>query len=208
MLKAEAIKSNYEEKAGEVTRYDKLLKEATVGYWKVKIWGEDEIAGVGGTVHDRSVTKTRKGDMAGSYKKNGIQRCRMDTTIKMAMKRRWINGNGVGSVEGLSIDEVPELELTEEGKDAGAKGLLRPLEGLGRRGGLEVVHGELKSTLEGMNTRMKKINTSKTMTEKLKEEKIALDLEIKEMERQLSICPYWTFRIIDSGECRMKKKRN
>jgi len=57
-------------------------------------------------------------------------------------------------VEGLSINEVPELELTEEGKYAGVQGLLCPLEGLRRRGGLEVVHSELESTLDGMNMRM------------------------------------------------------
>ena len=205
MPKAEATKSNYEEKAGEVTKYDKLLKEATIGYFKAKIWGEEQIPGTWGEVNDRGVKKARKGNMALSFKQNGIQRCRIDTAIKMAMNRSWFEGQGVASVEGLSIDEVPELQLTEEGKDAGSEGNLQPLEGLGRRGGIEVVFGELKSELDGMQGRMKKIDGAKTMTDKLKDEMIALELEIQEVECQLSICPYWTFRIIDLGECRMNK---
>jgi hypothetical protein len=205
MPKAEASKSNYEEKAGEVTKYDKLLKEATIGYFKAKIWGDDQIPGAWGEVNDRVVKNARKGNMAVSFKQNGIQRCRVDTAIKMAMNRSWFDGNGVASVEGISIDEVPELQLTEEGKEAGVQGKLKPLEGLGRRGGIEVVYGEMDSALKTMEARIKKINAGKTMTDKLKEEKIELELQIQEVQGQLSICPYWTFRIINPGECRMKK---
>jgi hypothetical protein len=86
MPKAEAIKSSYKEKVGEVTKYDKLLKEATVGYCKVKVWGKEEIPALWGSVNDCGVTKMRKADMVGSYKKNRIQQCRMDTMIKITMK--------------------------------------------------------------------------------------------------------------------------
>jgi len=43
---------------------------------------------------------------------------------------------------------------------------------------------ELKSLLDTMKARMKKIDGAETMTAKLKEEKIALGLEMEEMERQ------------------------
>jgi len=44
--------------------------------------------------------------------------------IKLPVKRDWVKGTGVSDVEGLSVDEVPELELTEEGIAAGAAELL------------------------------------------------------------------------------------
>jgi hypothetical protein len=199
MSKAQTTKASYEGKALDVTKMDKLLKDSSIGYVKAKIWGDGELPGVWGVVNDRDIKQWRKGDMWVSFKKNGIQRCRVDTVIKLPVKRDWVKGTGVSDVEGLSVDEVPELELTEEGIVAGAAELLTPLEGLGRQGGIEMACMELKSLLDTMKARMKKIDGAKTMTAKLKEEKIALGLEMEEMERQLRQMPYWTFQLIDAG---------
>ena len=202
MSKSEEVKTNYEEKAGEVTKFDKLLKEASLGYYKARIWGPDEIPGTWGAVNDREIKDPRKGTMQKSYKTEGIQRCRVDTVIKMAMKGSWLNGSGVPDIEGRSIDEVPELELTEAGKEAGAAGLLKPLEGLGRRGGIEYVYKELEASLNAARAKVTKIDGMKNISTQAKDEKLVLGLEIIELRQQLEMCTYWTFRIIDGGEWR------
>lgn len=133
--------------------------------------------------------------MANSFRKNGVQRCRRDTVIKMAMKRTWIEGEGLKEIEGMVIEEVPKLELTDEGVNAGN---LKPMEGLGRRGGIEVLYDEMTKALEIARSKQKKLqNTKRKITDG---EKIAIDMEVDDLAEDLKQCPYWTFRIVDQGK--------
>ena len=52
--------TDYDAMAGEVLKYDKLLKEATIGYYKAKIWGEEQLQAVWGQINDRKIKMVRK----------------------------------------------------------------------------------------------------------------------------------------------------
>jgi hypothetical protein len=216
MDKATKSKVNYNTVTEEVTKYDKLLKESTLGYVKAKIWGDGQLQAEWGVINDREITQvkkvinvksanklmvryqTRKTEMANSFKKNGIQRCRLDTIIKLAMKKTWLSGTWVKDIEGMVIEEIPELELTDEGIMACALGEIKPMEGLGRRGGIEIVYEELIKELDIAKTKQKKISDGKRKTND--SAKVEIAMEIEDLEAQLKSCPYWTFRIIDQGE--------
>ena len=179
MDKATKTKTNYDALAGEVTKYDKLLKESTLGYVKAQIWGEGQLGASWGEINDRELSQvekkkvkslkilmgficqSQKTDMANLFKKNGIQQCRLNTVIKVAMKRTWLVGDGLKEIEGLVIEEIPELDLTEDGKVACALGQVKPMEGLGRRGGIERIYEELTKDLEIARTKKKKIMNMK-----------------------------------------------
>jgi len=48
-----------------------------------------------GAVNDRDIKQGRKGDMWVSFKKNGIQRCRVNTVIQVTGEAGLGEGNGV-----------------------------------------------------------------------------------------------------------------
>jgi hypothetical protein len=138
--------------------------------------------------------------MANSFRKNGIQRCRIDTVIKVSMKRIWLEGEGSKDIEGTSIEEIPQLKLTDAGKQACASGQIKPMEGLGRRGGIEVLFNEYKKDLQTAQARQKKLKDKKQRTEKNESDITLLEGKISELEEKLKECTTWTFRVIDQGE--------
>ena len=52
--------NDYDSKAGDIIKFDKLLKEATIGYYKTKIWGDQQLPAVWGQINDREITLVRK----------------------------------------------------------------------------------------------------------------------------------------------------
>lgn len=60
MEKATKTKVDYNAMAQEITKYDKLLKEATIGYFKAKIWGENQLQAVWGVINDREISQVNK----------------------------------------------------------------------------------------------------------------------------------------------------
>jgi hypothetical protein len=53
----DSTKTDYDTIAEEVQKYDKLLKIATLGYFKAKIWGDEQLAAKWGEINDRALTK-------------------------------------------------------------------------------------------------------------------------------------------------------
>lgn len=144
------------------------------------------------------IFQSQKIEMANSFKKNGIQRCRIDTVIKVGMKREWLKEVESKEIEGLAITEIPEMNLTDNGKVASIAGEIKPMEGLGRRGGIEILFKEYEKELGILRSKRKKVE--KKPKNKSDEEKLGLDVQIEELEEKLKECPYWTFRVIDQGE--------
>ena len=190
------------------SKLDALLTKITIGYVRYQIWGKESDDLSWGSVNDRTIDMTRKKQMYESLKKEGPQQARGDTVIKMLMRRSWYSNSVIAGLGGVRIKEVPLLELTEEGRKATKEKQLRPLEGLGRRGGVELLIQAMKEKVKGKNERIKKIGEMKTQTEANTEEKGKLEEERKELEELIEEAQWWTFCILDLGERKFELKLN
>ena len=190
------------------SKLDALLTKITIGYVRYQIWGKESDDLSWGSVNDRTIDMTRKKQMYESLKKEGPQQARGDTVIKMLMRRSWYSNSVIAGLGGVRIKEVPLLELTEEGRKATKEKQLRPLEGLGRRGGVELLIQAMKEKVKGKNERIKKIGEMKTQTEANTEEKGKLEEERKELEELIEEAQWWTFCILDLGERKFESKLN
>ena len=185
------------EKEKKVIEMDVLKQKVTLGYGKYKLFiGQDQWAW--GVVNDRGLTKGRQRDMLASFKSQGIQQIRSDTTIAVGMRKSWIEGNLGETVVGKNVESLVELKLSDEGKMAVKEGKVQPLEGLGRRGGVELYRAELN----------KEIGQLKGQLEKMQGKKGEIDHEtigklkglIKTKEGEFERSNWWAFRVLDLGE--------
>lgn len=187
-------------KVKRTLKLDALLERIMIGYVRYEIWGmqSDELSW--GSVNDRPIDMGRKKMMLESLKKEGLQQARSDTVIKMLLRRSWFENNVITSLGGVGIKDVPLLVLTEAGKVAVQGNELKPLEGLGRRGGVELWMKELKEKLTGVNGKMKMISELKKKTAGHIEERASMEEQKNEIEEEIERAHWWTYQILDQGE--------
>ena len=75
-----------------------------------------------------------------------------------------------------------------------------PLEGLGRRGGMELLIKELKEKEKVVNVRLKKITDVKNPSAAHLEEKVNQEMTKKEIEKEIEQAQWWTYHILDQGK--------
>ena len=170
-------------KVKRTSKLDALLEQIMIGYVHYKIWGmqSDELSW--GSMNDQLIHMGQKKMMLESLNKEGLQHARSDTVIKMLLRRLWFENNVMTSLGGVGIKDVPLLVLTEAGKVAVQGNKLKPLEGLGRRGG-ELWMKELKEKLTGVNEKMKKISELKKTLGHI-EERTSMEEQKKEIEEEI-----------------------
>jgi hypothetical protein len=97
------------------------------------------------------------------------------------------------------MEDIPELELTEEGQQAMEAGEFYPLEGLGRMGGVELLWKEMEVQKKNMEVSLKKLKEVKG--------KIDHSAEIHQLEWEVAYITQWQmakcqwgFWILKAGE--------
>jgi len=192
--------NDMEAKVRLTSKLDRLLEKITIGYVQYQIWGSKSDKFVWGAINDRTIDLARKKKMYESLKQEGPQQAKNDTVIKILMKPSWFNNEVIKTIGGMDIMQVPLLKLTEEGLQAQKDKKLKLLEGLGRRGGVELWMQSMNNEMNGTNTRMKKISELKTLTPAHLIERTELEVQKSRLEVSLEEAQWWTFCILDQGE--------
>lgn len=194
-----------EEKAEEVRAMAKLKDDTTLGYAKYRIWPFDKLCW--GHINDRTIDRPRKVDMSHSYVQSGIQATKNDTCIALPMEPQWISCTPLKTqnLDVLQLGDIPELELTDEGLQALEEGLIQPLEGLGRRGGIEILYEQLTKEIVAMEKQLKKLNDTKSKNgdkalENINEDIVALTESIAFQKERREEKTWWTFRLLNLCE--------
>jgi len=187
-------------KARLVSKLDGLLQQITIGYVRYQIWGPESDKFVWGAVNDRSIDMARKKEMYESLKLEGPQQAKSDTVIKMLMKPSWFDNDTIATIDGKDIMDVPLLILTEEGLQAQKDQKLRLLEGLGRRGGVELWERAMNDDITVTNAKLKKISDIRNRTAEHETEKTALEAQKNGLEQAPGEAQWWLFRVLNQGE--------
>ena len=134
-----------------------LKAKMTLEYARFELWPMDKFPTKFGDVNDQIITTERKVSMTESFKKSGVQQVKDDTCITIPVDPAWIVIKLLitQSINGLALKVILILVLTEEGKKALVDGLIRPLEGMGRRGGLEYLYNELTARITKIEGKLK-----------------------------------------------------
>lgn len=195
---AEQLRMN--EISVEVMKWDKLKAKCTIGYvmWSIwpttnKIWGKP---------NGRVMTRERMTGMYKSFLLSGVQNVKNDTVILVTAKKSWIkNYLEAESIDGLGPGDLPMLEWTDEGQAAYDQGEFCPVEGMGRRAGVQMLYEHTTKEIGAMQRELERRKVKKgesietvELENKAKEESI----NFKTLERDRKTL--WALRIIDYGE--------
>ena len=124
----------------------------TIRYAWYSIWGPESDLLVWGSINDQTIDLGQKKKMFESLKQEGPQQAKGDTVIKIMMRKSWYGNEVMEKISGTRIMEVPLMRLSEVGKEAEKNKELKPLEGLERKGGVELwvqwMKEDLKTTEE------------------------------------------------------------
>lgn len=198
-----AENARMDEVAANVTKWDKLKVKCTLGYVMWPIWPTPEK--LWGQPNGRAMTQDRKTTMYKSFLVDGIQNAKNDTVILVVAKKSWIKQYlQVESLEGLSTADIPPLEWTNDGKVAFEDGKFCPVEGMGRRAGIQMLYElatkEIEMMTRELENGMAKKNGSGKMAERDKTAKME-SIKFKTVDRDRKMM--WALRIIDYGESRL-----
>lgn len=186
--------------AADIMKWDKLKEKCTIGYVMWSIWPTPN--NIWGKPNGRIMTQERMTGMYKSFLGSGIQNIKNDTVILVAAKKSWIkNYSDVKSIDGLATGDIPMLEWTDEGKEAFQHQQFCPVEGMGRRAGVQMLYEHRTKEIEVMqreleNPKVKKGETAETVEQKKKAKEESIEFKMSERHRKT----LWALRIVDSGE--------
>lgn len=181
------------------TEMRKRLDNASYGYYRVNVatpaFGKDSW----GFYNNRELITDTVVKLKGEYHRMGPLTCQTDKVMYMAVRPEWIANleDGKGKIDGLYIWDVPELALTEAGKQAIVDRLFKPLSGNHRREALVLYIRDLEEEL-------KELEEAEKSPKLIAVEKAKLEAELATLKERLTWAPFWTFQIFDSGACRFR----
>ena len=148
----------------EVTKWDNLKAKCTIGYVMWSIWPTPNE--IWGKPNGRVMTRERMTGMYKSFLGSGIQNIKNDTVILVVAKKSWIkNYLDVESIDGLTVGDIPMLEWTEEGKVEFQDRQFCPVEGMGRRAGVQLLYEHRTKEIEVMQRELERTKVKKGETE-------------------------------------------
>jgi hypothetical protein len=181
-------------KYDETIMMRRLLIEHTIGYVRVNVY-KPAFPIKWADVNDREMIAPRGTKMMKSFIAHGIESTLIERTIRVAMRPEWLTANALESPEGLKIMELPILTLTAEGTEAANAGQIRPVEGMGRRGGVEGYCAMVAKQITALKSKIDRLkgDPSDVTRHTLMNTKA-------ELERHLEESSWWTFRVLNKGE--------
>jgi hypothetical protein len=133
-----------------------LLIEHMIGYVRVNVY-KPAFYIKWADVNDCGMTGPRGTKMMKSFIAHGIESTLIKQTIRMAMHPEWLTAMTLESPEGLKIMELPVLTLTPEGIEAANAEQIRPVEGMGRCGGIEGYCAMVEKQITGLKSKINRL---------------------------------------------------
>jgi hypothetical protein len=183
-----------------VQEMDALRAKVSMGYGAFDIWGPSSDLFSWGLVNDRGLFLDRKNRMYASIMHNSLQNTRNDTVIKIMMRASWFECDLLPQLdESMPIDQMPRIRLTAEGKAAAKADQVKPLEGLGRRGGAELLVQRCLDDIKKREATIIKLGSGKDKDDD--KESIAREYKLIEVAKNVMRNAHlWTFHVLDLGE--------
>lgn len=174
------------------TKIQRKLVDANIGFMCMDIVNPLCGTKAWGKFNNRPIRDAGVLELTKQFHTMGALKCQADKVLFVPMKRSWFKNATIPVINGQYINDVPRLELTEEGKKAIAAGKVQPLNGNHRRRALEQYCADLAAQLLKLVEEAEGLETD-AAAGKLR--------EIKLMEERIEWAPYWTIQVHDIGAC-------
>ena len=173
---------------------DASLKNALLGYVAFDLinppqnfqWNE---------YNDRPLNASHVRRLTDSFTK-ALQPTRTTNSISIALKKSWFSTECLQDPSGKKIEEVPLLELTEQGKAA----KITPFSGFHRKSALAEYTTRMKERIEQNKTRIQELREVALATEDQRKELAALVETDRQDEDRMVHAHLWTAAVYDLGE--------
>jgi hypothetical protein len=178
--------------------------EAFIGYLSIDLYDPPKEA-TWGRYNDRIVNQRWVRELVEDFRKN-VDNCTNEDALEVAVRREWIqNADDIlPTVNDKSIEEVPMMEFTREGKEALQPDNLIMLGGNHRRIALKTYVEEIKEQLEVMKVKLKAkeeaAHKSSDITGPIGQELRQVKEQVEKLEKRLGTSQKWVVRLYDIGE--------
>ncbi|KAH9019230.1 hypothetical protein EDB85DRAFT_1896816 [Lactarius pseudohatsudake] len=171
-------------------------KAAELGYLSMDIVDPPKGA-FWGKFNDRKVDEQWVNKLVTSFTEN-LENCTDVTAIEVAVKKTWVKNldSVMPTVDMHQLSEVPDIEFTDEGKEAIARGNLWMLGGNHRRKALTKYRKMKSEELKTMKNQVGKMETEALADEELDTAKA----EVKRLEETVAASSIWVIRLYDREE--------
>ncbi|KAH9048595.1 hypothetical protein EDB83DRAFT_2522862 [Lactarius deliciosus] len=171
-------------------------KAAELGYLSINIVDPPEGA-FWGKFNDRKVDEQWVNNLVTSFTEN-LENCTDVTAIEVAVKKTWVKNldSIMSTVDRHQLSEVPDIEFTDEGKEAIARGNLWMLGGNHRRKALTKYRKMKSEELKTMKNQVGKMETEALADEARKELDTAKKA-VKRLEETVAASSTWVIRLYD-----------
>jgi hypothetical protein len=173
---------------------DRRKAAARVGFVSMDLY-EPPSEATWGRYNDRKVNHMWVMQLVEDFKRE-YGNCSEKDSIELAIKPEWLKNldEVPKAIDGLGIEEVPQMEFTEEGLAAISPDNLVMLGGNHRRKAVHIYVDWLKSQIQVEEKRLK------TKESEGADGVRALSAKIKEMKEEMDLSCFWAVQIYDLGE--------
>lgn len=198
-------KLNNESKKVDVTRethfmdfsmkmLEKRMAQARVGYLSMNLY-DPPPAATWGEYNDRKISDTWVNDLFTSFQKS-LGHAKEKNCIDVAIRPEWLKNRDavLKTIDGLDMEEVPEMVFTDEGKAAMSPNKLLMLGGNHRRMAIRKYVDWIQEQI---------VLEEKVLKEMLKEAHSAVETQaakIEDLKKDGDRACYWAVKIYDLGE--------
>lgn len=174
----------------------KILAEVFIGYYWVDLDGLPD-GFVWQKVNDRPLEEISLSSLLLNFKTYGVLHCDSSTALPAGLKRSWIATNPSRDIDGLKIEELPELKLTLEGEAALKLKKIMVYGGNHRRHAQKMYLGELRTKLGNWERDLKTLKNRRAGdNEEAIKKTAALIVVVKEIIIKLR---KWGIAVFDIG---------
>lgn len=172
--------------------------QAQIGYLSMDLYKPPDGA-FWGKWNNRRVIPSWISGLVATFKSSGVDNCADSTAIDVAVKREWVANlaEKCSTVEGKSIDEVPEMRFTDEGAKEIKPENLWILGGNHRRIALAHYLDGLAKEINALNDEIADHQGNRAGSEN-GDVKAAQD-RVRSLEEKISSSRMWVVRLYDRG---------
>jgi hypothetical protein len=178
----------------------KHLEEVFVGYYWVDLDGLSDDY-VWQSINDRPLDDSGLLKLLSNFKTYGVLHCDKTTAIPAGLRRSWILSNPSNVIDGLHIEDLPELQLTDEGSAALKQKKIFIYGGNHRRNAQKAYLTELRERLRLCEADLKKLKRRDVRnTEESKKEIDKRESVIATLMETIAKLTKWAVAVFDLGE--------
>lgn len=189
----------------DITGLRQKKLDALIGYMSMDIFKPPEGA-EWGTFNDRAIDESWVADLLSSFRGNNLDNSTDETAIDITVKTHWIKNldEKLPTVEGKTIDQIPEIIFTEEGVREIKNKELWMMGGNHRRLALQRYVDELTKDQKEKTARVEKLKRRwlDGGIQDTDKENAYLDenASVQELEKKIKSSSKWSVRLYDRGK--------